>query len=662
MVCRQCGRENNNKDGLCTFCGAMSDSWDNELAASESMNEESNLGFANADTRYEAPRVMELLSEAGNRYQRRVRNEINNSQTVNTKPDNKNNMRSHAGMQSAKSTNKISKHREKKLAEQKQLRLYEELRTKLQEEKQESLNRYMYQGLNQDVLADQEEVSNNRHKDKSFVLTIIGISAGILLAAFLLLFMGRVSERTDYTFVARDSIVVTTSQTELETYVFNAMGDMLYKINGFMSINYTPDHTAAIVYNRNTKYLAYVNAYRMKEFTTTVFNYALSEDGNYILYSISGGGNKYYLMLYDIRQDKETMLDLQEKYFDMLNVLPGGKMISYITYTVSDQRAISDLQSYVVKNSGSPELVGNDLLIFAVSMDQSSIYYAEFSDGRTKSLYVRHNGVDKMISEGINGLIYFNKDFTEVLVEDNGSYYLYNNDGVRSKVMDRLVNSLILPKRAVNNMTAYGIVSYGIQSFTGKLFFCNDNSIHYLDDNLQSRLVAVTSGAETVTLSKEGKELFYLDSQNRLIKCKNIPDNSNPEIWGYEVTDYRVSGNMSQVYYIREDNLYFKENNGDERLISENARALCSNPEDIVFFLKDYESGKGTLYYSKEGLQAVPVEGGTNVTGVKEWNFGVVYQKLVNNAPAVFYNTEGTDFLFIMDGFDLLGASSLILR
>jgi hypothetical protein len=130
----------------------------------------------------------------------------------------------------------------------------------------------------------------------------------------------------------------------------------------------------------------------------------------------------------------------------------------------------------------------------------------------------------------------------------------------------------------------------------------------------------------------------------------------------YGVSEYLVSANMSQVYYIQDDDLYFKKNNREERLICEKIRSFCSNPMGTVFFLKDYESGKGTLYYSEEGQPAEAVEGGTNVTGVKEWNFGVVYQKFVNNTTAVFYNTKDTEFIFIMDGYDLLGISSLIDR
>ncbi len=655
MVCRQCGRDYND-EGLCTFCGAKSDYSDNELATSISLSYESNLGFARADAQYEAPLVADIISEERNRYPSKMKNVFNESQTNYVVPDNMKARRSHVVKPSAKSINNLSKSKAKKLAKQRQLRLQAELSTRLQEEKQGALNRYMYQGLNQDIeegkSEEKKEGRKGRYKDKSFILSIIGIITGVLFGVFLLIYIGRVNVYTDYTFMARDSIVVSTSESEDETYVFNSKGDMLFKINGFLEIHYTPDHTAAIVYNKITRYFAYVNAYQLKEFTTPVYNFAMSEDGKYILYSISGWGSKYYLMLYDVRQDKETMVDRKDMYFDMLNILPGGNVLSYSTYSISNEGEMKDLQSYIARNKVETELIGKDLIIFAISLDLSSIYYGEFLEGRTKSLYVRRDGVDTKISESINGTIFFNKDFTEVLVEDSGSYYLYR-EGVRSKVIDQQVNCLILPDLAVKS-EVNGAVRYGIQSFGGKLLLCNDNSILYLDANLRTRLVAVTSDAEKVTLSKEGTKLCFLDPQKRLIKIKNLKGNGSPEVLADGVTQYCIFGNMSQVYYIRNENLYFRENKRKEKLICENVQFLCSNSNNTVFFLIEYENGKGILCYSKEGLPAEVIEGGTNVTGVKEWNYGVIYQKIINDLPAVFYNTEETVFLFIMDGYDLI--------
>jgi hypothetical protein len=686
MVCRQCGREIVHMEETCTFCGAGVDQCGNELAASENLELELNQGFADPASLYEAPQVIEHVTRIGHKASGIQRDEIsdirqNNSKiwmmsddiheqaysTVAGKPELSKLTKGIGAVKpeqskQAKGTVTVkpgqSKRHSKKLTRQKQQRLYKELKARLHEEQQEALSRYMYQGLNQDVAEDLVEEQRSRCKDKSVILSLIGIIAGILLASLILLYVGSFGEATDYTFMGADAITVCSSQNERKTYVFNTRGDMLYKLNGHFEINYTPDHAAAILYNWNSREAVYVSAYRMKEFTTPLYRFALSDDGNDMIYSIYGGLDKYYLMHYDIRQNQETMLDLQEKYFDMLNILPGGKIISYITYRLSDEGAVDELQSHLVTNGGKPQLVGKDIFIFALSRDGSRIYYGEFADGIMHSLYMRDSEKEYKLSESLPGSIIFNQDYSEVLVGNEGGFDLFSEGNDKLSVLDHQIRGVLMPSRAVKHITTNGISRLGIRSFSEKLLIGNDNSIHYLDEKLLLRKLADTKGTETVTLSMEGSELFLLDTQSRLIKVSTKPDDE-PEVWAEDVTEYRALRKLSQAYYIRNSNLYFKENNKEERLVSDNVHQLCLNRDkDTVFFLKDYLDGKGTLSYSKDGLPPVLVDEGINVTGLKEWNDGVIYQKIVNHSNAVFYNTEGTKFLFIMDGFDLIGESN----
>jgi hypothetical protein len=402
----------------------------------------------------------------------------------------------------------------------------------------------MYHGLNQDIVEEPANVQNKLHRDKSILFSVLGITAGILLAVVILLYIGSMNERSDYNYITKDAIVVHSSQREGKTYVFNARGDMLYKLEGYLYTYYTPDHTAAIVYNWTTRYCAYVNGYRMKEFETTVFNFALSEDGQYILYSDIGSTNKYYLKLYDVNNNTETMIDNQAKHFDLLNILPDGKTITYITYTLSEQGSIQELQSYMIQNGGKPELIGNDMFIFAVSKDLASIYYGQFIDGTMSAIYVRHNGQDKKLSDGINGAIHMNNDFSEILVEESGGYYLYRQGEERRKVLNQQINRIILPDNVIEYMKTNGITCFGVQSFGEKVLICNDNSIKYLDDDFQSKDIGITRDGGKVTLSKDGETLFYIDTQNRLIEVCDIKGKNSQKVWGYGVKEYKLSEDM----------------------------------------------------------------------------------------------------------------------
>lgn len=661
MVCEHCGRENVNNDKLCAFCRAELDLSNSELAASESMDYESNLGFAKADALYEAPQVMEFSSGVEHTDGGRIKSRSNDKAVmISPTHKDKEDLGEQDGISRSDLKQKKSKRYEKKLLAQRQQRLYEELKNRLQEEKQESLSRYMYQGLNQDIVDDSDEAQKKKHRDKSFLLAMVGIAAGILITAGLLLYIGGMSERTDYQYITKDAIEVHSSQTEGKTYVFNSMGDMLYKLNGSFYVYYTPDHSAAVLYNWSSKKYVYVNAYRRKDFDTTVYNFVLSKDGNYILYSVAGSTNKYYLKLYDIIQDKETMLDNQAKHFDMMNITPGGKTITYITYSLLTEGSINELQSFIIHNSGTPELLGKDMFVFAISEDLSSIYYGKFVDGNMSTIAVRHNGEDKKLSDGINGVIHVNQDYSEMLVEDGGSYYLYLQGEERRKIIDQHINRIVMPEKGITNMKMNGIMCYGLQSFREKVLICNDNSIKCLDKNLQIKDIGMMSDSTNVTISKDGSTLIYIDTQKRLIKVTDIFGKIKHEVLAYEVLNYKVSKNVSRIYYLQDSNLYYIEKNKAERLISEKVRELYSNGQgDTVFFLKYETNSKDTLYYCENGLTAVAVDGGTNVTGVKEWNFGVIYQKLINNNNVVFYNREGTEFEFIMDGIDLLEENTL---
>ncbi len=656
MVCKRCGRERENNAQRCPYCSRDTFGVEGETAASDCVSYETNLGFAKANTEYEAPEVMDLhpgilrspegsIGDEGSR-QPCGNNQINKGHK--SKGERKNN-------QSLGLLLNQRRRREKSIALERRQRLYEELRGRLKEEQQESLIGYMYRGLNTDIIEDLEEPQNKKRGDKSLRISIAGIILGVLIAAVLLIYMGSMSEHSEYRLIAQDAIEIYTNQEDGKNYIFNSMGNLLYKTEGYQYIYYTPDHTAAILYNWDTRSCAYVNAFRMKEFTTTIDKLAISEDGNYLVYSIPGGLNKNYLMLFDLIHDKETLLDNQSKLFDMLHVMPGGKTITYITFRVTENGSIIDLASHIIQNGNKSEQSDDNMFIFGSSIDLSSIYYGKYIDNRIASIHVRYNGEDRRLSSGVNGIIHFNYDMTEILIEEQGSYYHYGQGGSLIKVSEQRINRIIMPKKAMINGETGGIVTYGIDSFKEKLILCNDNSIKYLDDKLRLKEIGITGDINSITLSPDKEELFYLDQEQQLIKASELRGEIRKVVLATAVTDYEILKDTSKIYYLQDKTLYYLEGKKKERRISENVEELCLNAKgDTVFFLKDYKEGKGTLYYSHKGLAEAPVVGGMNVTNLGEWNFGVIYQKTINNSNAVFYNRAGTKFTFIMDGIDLL--------
>jgi hypothetical protein len=178
-----------------------------------------------------------------------------------------------------------------------------------------------------------------------------------------------------------------------------------------------------------------------------------------------------------------------------------------------------------------------------------------------------------------------------------------------------------------------------------------------------AREIGLAGDTTEGTLSGDGKNLFYIDTVNRLLKVTEVMKPGEAKVWAEGVTEYKASPDLSEVYYLRGQDLYYKTDQSEEQLISKDVKDLSMNHEgDTIFFLQNYQGGKGTLFYSTNGASAKAIEGGNNVIGVKEWNFGVIYQKFVNGSNAVFYNTQGNEFLFIMDGLNLLNGDNKALR
>jgi hypothetical protein len=307
--------------------------------------------------------------------------------------------------------------------------------------------------------------------------------------------------------------------------------------------------------------------------------------------------------------------------------------------------------------------VKDNICVFAISYDQRYLYYCDFDETGIGAIYVRQNNSDTLLSQGINNTIYFNKDYSQILIEDDGSYYISIQGEPRQKVTDGLINTILLPNKGMSSLRGGFYVNYGIQSFQEKLLLRNDNLLQYLDDELMAREIGLAGDTTEVTLSGDGKNLFYIDTVNRLLKVTEVMKPGEAKVWAEGVTEYKASPDLSEVYYLRGQDLYYKTDQSEEQLISKDVKDLSMNHEgDTIFFLQNYQGGKGTLFYSTNGASAKAIEGGNNVIGVKEWNFGVIYQKFVNGSNAVFYNTQGNEFLFIMDGLNLLNGDNKALR
>jgi hypothetical protein len=647
MIRCSCGKENSMSMKYCSECNASLEGCEENSATSE----EADQGFSCPDSLYEGPQLKSELSRYLQIAKEMPRGE--NEKVSRKEPGSFSSKTSETGIRSRRAPSRL----EIKQSRMNQLRLELELKEKLQQEQYQRLSQYMYQGLNQDYSSiDQKE---NKEKKKISIEKSIPVLAAILVVLLAVVAFYGFSKRNvklDYNFVTMDALEIYADQTSQRTFVYNSKGDMLYKLDEFMHLSFTPDHTAALLFGNNSGRCMYVNAEKKIEFTSSLSGVAaLSDDGNYIVYSVSGGLDKYYLRLYNVAKGTDTLIDNQNRRFYQLNVLPGGQMITYATYGLTEEGEVQELRSYRIRNQGEPELIGENILVFAESFDQKLTYYLEFSNRALGRIYVKTGDKTVMLSSGIKGPIFFNGDYTQILIEDEGQYYLSINGEERQMLYQGMLEKVLQPVRGTEVLKESGIFRYSFQSFGQKLLRVDKYKIIFIDKNYQPKELGLAAEGNTVTVARDGKSLFCINTKHQLVEFKDLPNRSIEIVWAEGVEEYRVAPDQSQVYYLKGKELYYKKRGRDEIRVDDNVRSICSNASgDILFYLKDYTGGKGKVYYSKNGAAAAALEDGEGVSEIAEWNYGVVLQKLVNDRNAAFYNTNGLKFAFIMDGVDFI--------
>jgi hypothetical protein len=486
--------------------------------------------------------------------------------------------------------------------------------------------------------------------------SIIGIGLLLVIVAVLLLFLNLFRREVEFTLISKNAIEVNVNHNKFKTYVFNTVGDLLYQVEKEVKPFYTLDHSAAVLIAMNGTTSYYVDTNHLIELQDKVNACNISEDGKYILYTRSGGMNNYFLYLYDVANQREEMLDnLINKQYDLLNVLPGGKTVTYVTYSSTEESTMDNIESYIIKDGGEPELVGKDSIIFSISTDSKNIYTYNLKDN---ALFVKHEGSDNLLSTEISNKMCFNIDYTEIIYNDDEASYISINGKERHKLADILVDKILIPKNGICDIvSSNGMVPYGIDSFHNKVIQGTDKSLVYITDKYKTKKIGMVANNPYPTnpvtvITEDGNNLLYIDSNNNLVKVHNLSGKWKQNTLAHQVDSFETSDDLSQIYYISENNLYFLKNKEEPVLISDNASNLCINQVgDTAYFLKNYTDGKGILYRSLAGNTAEPIQGGEDVVSVEEWNHGVIYQKYIKSIYSAFYNSKGREFTTLIDGF-----------
>ncbi|MDF2945283.1 MAG: hypothetical protein K0S01_4141 [Herbinix sp.] len=615
MICKNCGRTNDAENKYCSYCNCILNAPRVTPDFIDINSYEADEGFSRPDSQYVEPQIINLKEIEPQEYP----HPINHDQELTKIPD-----------------------------------IHQELRQKLQ---QPIIYQQLQHEFPQEKYQERRTPIKNKFPKKMKLSrkSLIGMSVAILLIVFIIISLNRVIEAGEYSFVAKDAIEVYVDRNKMETYVFNTKGVLLHKIGQSVKPYYTKDHTAALLVSQNNAQSHYVNSHELVKLNTGMRSHSMSENGKYIVYSTTNGLQNFNLNLYDVDNHSEKVIDtITDKQYDMVQTLPDGKTITYITASFPYDINYMEYESFILKLESQPESLGSNIIVFKVSNDNKCIYYIDRNEEASDSIYVKSDAGKVLLSSNVTNNIFFNKDATEIMISDGDNTYISVNGRVRQQVADALVSKIVTPRKAiVYNNFDMGIYSYGFNTFQNKVILCNNN-LKLIDDQYQSEDLGSVTRNHQIAISRDGTDLIYRSADRNLMMVKDLDGEWLQDKLVEAIDDsIAASNDLSKIYYLKDKQLYYKHNSKEPILITDSASNLCINQAgDTAYFLKDYNTDHATLFYSVNGGEAEAVPDSTGVIGLKEWNFGVIYQKKIDGKHAVFYSSKGSKFNLLVDGVD----------
>jgi hypothetical protein len=313
-----------------------------------------------------------------------------------------------------------------------------------------------------------------------------------------------------------------------------------------------------------------------------------------------------------------------------------------------------EYESIMLKLGNQPESLGKNIIVFEVSKDNKYTYYIDRNEETSNSIYVKSDTGTVLLSNNVTNNIFFNKDATEIMISEGERTYISRKGGERQQIADTLVSKIVTPRKSViYNKYNMGIYSYGFTTFRNKVVLCN-NTLKLIDKQYQSKDIGYVTNNQQIAISKDGTDLIYRNADRDLMRVNNLDGTWGEDKIAAAIDDSIVSSNdLSKVYYLKDNQLYYLFKKEEPVLITEGASNLCINQAgDTAYVLKNSSTGTTMVYYSVNGgkLEVVPESEG--VLGLMEWNFGVIYQKRMDGRYAAFYNSKGTKFNLLVDGVD----------
>ena len=429
--------------------------------------------------------------------------------------------------------------------------------------------------------------------------------------------------------------------------------------------------------------LWYCDGQKSFDVAKDVYNFNFSASGNKIAYltdydAASGVGN---LNVYDIQTKKSKLII--EDALSSYALSSDGKSVSYATdVSTDDNGTVDGFTGYLIINGGKASELGKDQLAFALADGGSYVYYIETDFANTESgdLYIRHGKTDDKVGKvDLYSGFFFNRDRSEVMFTKSGATYVCIDGGDKKKISS-LSGSIYTPDMGQyywNNFLYSYEETFNVSSMANQLLSVHDTdkggtTLSYLKKDFTTEDIDELNGDYvTLTISPDGKGLYYVNDSGKIMYYKNYRDlKTDPQKidTDADITGFMVMPDQSAVYFLDADQtLWVQRGKSDPEEIASDVKTYSLVPSQDgkgIYYISDFEyvsdtdqyAGGGVLNYIKNAAKAKPDKIADNVFNVRVSEYGVAYFVFDSVSDTgtdyfgeAFFSQNGKDFKSVMD-------------
>ncbi len=508
---------------------------------------------------------------------------------------------------------------------------------------------------------DGRDTKSKKPAKRKLLLAFIPV---LIVVLIILVFVFKPVDLKAFQLISDKSIEVYSDAMNRNTIVFNTRGKILHQLNKSVTPVYNLDRTAAILYtgsddiNNYGVLLYYADSNNLIEIEHIVSTFDISNDGKYLIYSTQSKEDGNTLYQYDVKRKKETVLaQSPDKQYQLIKFSPDGKSITYnaIKTEFKNETQNVTVEGFLIQDGAEPVSTGEGYISLAVSDHGTYRYYLDYKDNVINTLYVaKENQFEDIFTNVTNNYLLFNMDYSEVMFTLEDKTYLRTESGNNKVVAEARVKEIIMP---INSNQYLGIFSpnfryYNFDTFHNKVLLCEDYSLWLIDKEEEPRRLGTAYKDNDVAISEDGNQLLYLNPDRNIQRISGLSGKCVEDTYINNANSFIASGDLSEVYYLDSDQLYYKKGDAEPTQIADNVTSLYWNTDQSqALFEADKQNGNSIVYSSSHGDEPkVALDYGNHI--IQKLNYSISIETMSNSGYEVYYNTDGNRMKQIVDNTD----------